>query len=114
MDFSKIKIISALLIGSAFLGFSILANADDLKVSNDSKYDLSFSINNTCSEEFGTLDNHSVKVIPDESFKNACAYNSSNCVVKVYNEASCSGKQIATVAFDTSYGVRELRPTGMT
>lgn len=114
MKFNKIKFISMLLIGSGFLGFSTLASADDLKVSNDSKYDLSFSVNNVCSEEFGVVDNHSVKVISDENFKKVCAYDSNNCVAKVYNGVSCTGKQIGTVAFDTGYGVQGLYPTGIT
>lgn len=78
------------------------ASADDLKVSNDSKYHLSFSVNNVCSEEFGVVKNHSVKVISDKNFKKACAYDPNHCVVKVYNAASCTGKQIGTVVFDAS------------
>ena len=114
MKFNKIKIISMLLIGSSFLGLSTFASADDLKVSNDSKYDLSFSINNTCSKEFGVADNRSVKVISEANFNKACAYNSSSCEAKVYNAPSCMGKQVATVVFDTSYGVQGLYPIEIT
>jgi hypothetical protein len=114
MKFNNSKIISMLLIGLCFLGFSKFANADDLKVSNDSKYNLSFSVNNVCSKDFGVVDNHSVKVISDANFKKACAYNSSNCEAKVYNAASCTGKQVAAIVFDTSYGVQGLYPTGIT
>jgi hypothetical protein len=114
MKFNKIKFISMLIIGSGFLVSSTFANADDLKVSNASKYDLSFSVNNVCSEEFGVVDNHSVKAISDTNFKKACAYDSNNCVAKVYNATSCTGKQIGTVVFDTNYGVQGLHPTGIT
>lgn len=113
MKISKTKIVSLLLFGSGLLGFSTLASADDLKISNNSKYDLSFSINDFCSKEFAGVDNHSVKVISEESFKKACTYNPSDCRAKVYNAAACEGKQIATVVFDTSYGIQGLYPTGI-
>ena len=114
MKISKTKIASLLLVGTSLLGLSTLASADDLKISNDSKYDLSFSINNSCSKEFADVDNHSVKVISEANFKKACAYNSTDCRVKVYDAAACTGKQVATVVFDTSYGVQGLYPSGIT
>ena len=114
MKFNKITIISMLLIGSSFFGFSTFANADNLKISNGSKYDLSFSINNTCSKKFGVVDNRTVKVISEANFNKACAYNASSCEAKVYNAPSCMGKQIATVVFDTKYGVQGLYPRDIT
>lgn len=111
MKCSKTKTIPLFLIGSALLGLSMAASADDLKLSNDSKYDLSFSINNICSQEFGVLDAHSVKIIPEASFKKVCE---SNCDIKVYNSASCAGKQIAMVEFDTKSGVTSLHPIEFT
>ncbi len=114
MKFSKTKIIPLFLIGASFLGLSTSVSADDLKISNDSKYDLSFSINNICSEEFGVIENRSVKLIPEASLKRACVYNSNKCETKVYNSAFCSGKQIGTVEFDTNYGVVGLYPIEFT
>lgn len=114
MKFSKSKIISMFLIGSSLVGISTFASAGDLKISNDSKYDLSFSINNTCSEDFGIIDSQSIKVIPEANFNKACSYNSSRCETTVYNSAYCSGKQIGTVVFDTKYGVQGLYPNEFT
>lgn len=105
MKLNKIKLISALFIGLNFLGLSTFASAKDLKISNDSKYDLSFSINNICSEQFGIVENHSVKVISEANFKKACAYDPNQCEVQVYNAASCAGKKVAAVVFDANNGV---------
>jgi hypothetical protein len=112
MKLNKIKMISLLVIGSSVLGFSALANAEDLKVTNNAAFDVSFSINNACSPEFGDVAKQSVKVISDEDFKKACAYQSSNCEAKIFNAPSCGGEQIGTAAFDASFGVKELTTTG--
>jgi hypothetical protein len=109
MKFIKTKIGFLVLIGSSFLGHSALANAKDLKMSNDSKYQLSFSINNVCSEEFGVLESHSINVIPEKEFAKACAYNPTHCFSKVYNQPNCTGKHFANLGFDTSSGNYYIR-----
>jgi hypothetical protein len=109
------KNISLLLIGSCLIGFSTFANAGDLKISNDSKYELSFGINKVCSTEFGTVDAASITVIPAASLAKACAYNLTSCETKVYDAPSCSGKQVATIIFDTTgWGVESIIPSGIT
>lgn len=111
MLLKKIRLIRSIAIISSLLTMPVLVNAGDLKISNDSKYDLSFSINNTCSEEFGVVSNRTMKVIPERSFNKACEYNQGNCETKVYNATACSGKQVAVVVFNTHYGVQGLYPT---
>lgn len=110
MKLKNIKIISMLIIGSGVLGLSTFARADDLKVSNNLKNDLSFSINKICSNEFGVANHHSIKIISEANFNKACSYNPGSCEAKVYNAPSCMGKQVATVVFDTSYGVQGVYP----
>lgn len=114
MPSKKFKFISMLLISSGFLGLSTYASADDLKISNDSRYNLSFSVNNLCSEDFGVVDSHSVKVVSHTNFNQACAYAPTNCVTKVFSKTACTGEQLATVVFDYRYGVQSLTPTGIT
>ena len=114
MQLSKTKIISLFLIGFGLAGFSAFASADDLKISNDSAYDLSFSINNTCSSEFGVVEARTIQIVSTANFKQVCASSPAACEAKVYNAAACGGAQVATIVFDTSYGVQALKPTGIT
>ncbi len=116
MKFKKLKLLFLCVMGTGFLGLSTLASgADDLIISNGSKNDLSFKIQTNhyvCSEEFGVVNGHSIKVISEANFKKACAHNPSQCVVEVYDTASCTGTQIANLTFNIKYGVIFAVSTG--
>lgn len=86
----------------------LLANASDLKISNGTKSDLSFSINNICSDKFdgfGVIPAETIKMISEKGFNEECNYNPQQCIANVYNRAACKGDKIAEIGFDTSQGV---------
>lgn len=93
---------------ASLLGVSLSANADNLNVSNATKYDLSFAIQDSCSQEFGTVKSRTMKVIPDADFNKACSYKPEACEAKVYDRANCTGEQIATIEFNTKFGVQKI------
>ena len=86
-------------------------NAVNMKISNSSKNNLTFSIENVCSEEIGVVNAHSVKVVPRKRINNACRTNPTNCETQVYDTADCSGNSIATIIFDvTDLGAKAVIP----
>ena len=107
MKFIKSKII--FLVGTCLLGCAIIANAEDLKVSNNSKYDFSFSINNACSRDLGVVGSRTIKIIPEENLNQACAYNLNHCEIMMYKNASCKGKSIVKIVLDTKLGMQSVR-----
>lgn len=80
--------------------FSTIANADNLKLSNETKYNLSFSTNGVCSQTLGDLKKYTVKIINQTSFEDTCQYNPKQCVIEVYNKLDCAGKTVANMVFD--------------
>ena len=86
----------------------LLTNAGDLKISNNSKYDLSFEINHVCANAFGVIPTGTIKVIREKDFNKACEYMPKYCVTNVYSKANCEGSPIAQIGFDTTYGVSYL------
>ena len=94
-----------ILICVSVMSMPLLAHADNLKVANRTNNDLSFKINNTCSDRFGVIPADTIKVISEKTFNKECEYNSSYCVAIVYKKANCKGENFAEVGFDTSYGV---------
>lgn len=84
--------IATILLTSSFIARSALAN--DFNVANQSKYDLSFQVNGTCSQEFGKVYSHTIKNITETTFINACKSNTAPCEVKVYGMDSCQGEPL--------------------
>jgi hypothetical protein len=105
----KLGMIAAVVTG---LLMSTLASADNFKIVNSTSNELSFSINHTCSNEFGSIPAHSNKTIPEANFYSACKDNQHFCVAKVYVDDNCSGKHVATVVFDIDGGLREVLKPG--
>lgn len=81
-------------------GLSSLANAEDLKFANNTKYNLSFSIRNVCSTELGNIDKRTIKIINENLFDEACKHNPSQCLVDVYNNVGCTGAMVGNIIFD--------------
>ncbi|MHB1949470.1 MAG: hypothetical protein ACYCQI_15335 [Gammaproteobacteria bacterium] len=96
----KISKFGTFLITASLIGASTIANADDLKFGNDTKYNLSFSTNGVCSQALGDIEKHTIKIINQTSFEETCKYNPNQCVIDVYKESGCSGKAIANMIFD--------------
>lgn len=74
----------------AFLGFAMpfLANADDLKITNNVNADLSFQVNNVCSNIFKISPNQT-KVISEKDFSKACEANSRECQAIAFLGENC-------------------------
>jgi hypothetical protein len=82
-----------------------------MKISNSSKNKLSFSIDNTCSNEIGVINAHNVKVVSRKSIINACQAAPTHCEAEVYSTENCSGSSIVTLIFDvTGWGVMRIMP----
>lgn len=94
------KITHSILIAAGLLVISTLANADNMKFGNNSKYDLSFSINHVCSKEIGDIPKQTIKIIREAKFAEACKYNPNQCVIEIYKDVGCAGKWTATMIFE--------------
>ena len=98
------KLSKAILCGM-LISVPILANAGDLKIANRTKFDLSFKVNNICSDKFGLVLSDTIKVIAEKDFKHECEANPKVCRTIVYKRPNCEGGSIGEVGFDTNYGV---------
>lgn len=83
----------------------LLAHAGDLKIANRTKFDLSFKINNICSDRFGNVSTDTIKIVVEKDFNKECGYNPKFCRTIVYGKPNCKGENIAGIGFDTSHGV---------
>lgn len=82
----------------------------DMKISNSSKNNLSFGVDNRCSEEIGVINAHAVKVISRERINKLCQQNQSHCVMQAYSTNDCTGASIATLVLDMNRGVISIVP----
>lgn len=105
MKFYKPSVFTSVMLAVSLFSISLLAHAADLSFANDTNVTLTASVNHVCSPQFGVLEQHTLKVIKEESFKEACQYNQSNCYIKIYNTANCTGTHIETMILDTSNGI---------
>lgn len=94
------KTMRSILITAGLLGISTHANADNMKFGNNTKYDLSFSINHVCSKEIGDIPKQTIKIIREAKFAEACQYNPNQCVIEVYKGFGCTGKWTANMIFE--------------
>ncbi len=109
MKLRQSKGIVSMVIGVFLLcSVATLAKASDLKINNNSKYTLSFSVNNVCSNEFGVVEKFSLQIIPEARFNKICKYNPNHCEVGVYTQEKCAGKQVIGLILNTTLGVQSL------
>jgi hypothetical protein len=97
MKIKKLGMIAYAIVGAGLFLLSTIASADNFKMVNSTNNELSFSINHACSGEFGSVEAHSNKTIPEANFYSACKQNPHFCVAKIYTDDNCSGKHVATV-----------------
>lgn len=90
---------------TCLLAAPLVANASDLKIANQTKFNLSFKFNNTCSDAFGVIKSNTIKIISEKDFNNACEDYMRSCFATVYNQANCKGKVVAGIGFNKEYGV---------
>ena len=103
------KLINKILCAS-LIAMPLIANAGHLKITNDSKYDLSFKVDNICSDAFGNVNSKTIKIVSEAAFKKACVVNPNFCVLTVYNKANCKGKNFIGLGFDTETGMSSFIP----
>ncbi len=82
-----------------------IADASDLKIANRTKFDLSFKVNNICSNGFGVIPADTIKMIAEKDFNKACESNSPICHAVVYSAPNCTGENVGGVGFDRNDGV---------
>lgn len=99
MNFKKAGIIASILFSTSLFASPILAKTQDLNISNQTSYTLSFDVNGKCSADFGAVSTYTIKHIPEENFKKACKDNNSPCQVNIHDTENCKGKLIATVSY---------------
>lgn len=102
-----ISLFSITTISFAAPGIAIYDSSLDLKFSNSTKYNLTFSINGSCSNEIGVINRRSIQIIKHDYLNNACDKNLSLCEIQVYPTDNCSGSKIATIVMDFS-GARSI------
>ena len=100
------------IISTSLIAIPLIANAGDLKITNDTNFDLSFKINKLCSDGFGNVNSQTIKIVSESTLKKACAFNPKFCALTVYNKANCGGKDFAKLGLDTRDGVIYIRVGG--
>jgi len=83
-----------------------------LTISNASFKSLSFSIDNTCSENIGIINAMSIKTISRETINNVCQKNPSHCKTYVFQTDNCSGNPISMIVIDINQGVQTIAVYG--
>lgn len=99
MKIKKCMLTASIVLTTSLFAIPALANNNDLSISNHTVYNLSFTVNGRCSNDFGMVHTYSIKTIPKVLFRKACR-NSPICEVIGYTAQKCSGKQIGGVKYD--------------
>lgn len=108
----KLRKIAIVMSVSLFLA-PMLANAGDFKITNHTKQELSFSINDTCSDTFGSVKANDIEIVYEEQLLQACTSDPSNCEVKVHDAANCKGDEVGMILFDIKSGITKINPEGL-
>lgn len=99
MKLSLSRFITALATSACILAIPLQAQAHHLAISNNTPNQLSFSVNNTCSEDFGTVSAYDIKTISEETLNRVCANYASTCEIIGYDEKNCSGKPLGGLRY---------------
>lgn len=92
------KLISALLVTTILYCTSTLANAENVTLSNQSKYALSFNMNNDPTKVTGFISAGSSKTIDEASFKESCVDQNNHCELEIF--MSYPNKELAKIIFE--------------
>ena len=86
----------------------LIANAHPLSIVNNTNSPLSFTVNNQCSEEIGTLNQIEVKTITEEALNKLCLNYTQPCTINAYYGSHCPGETIGGMTYESehSFGVR--------
>lgn len=87
-----------------------ISSASNLNIINETEHTLSFSHLNTCSNDIGSIQPKSTKVISGAIFEELCKDKTSYCSVTVYKETNCQGALAATLTLNTTDGVTGVYP----
>lgn len=102
----------AVILFLSILILSMQANAD-YAVYNNTKTDISFVINQACSQEFGTIQPRDHRILSHHQFFMACEKTPHDCIAQIVRGANCDGKFAATVMFDTDFGLKRILNSGV-
>lgn len=91
------KLIGSLLVMINLYSVSMLAKAEDVTLSNQSKYVLSFNMNNDPTKVTGFIQPGSTQTIDEASFKASCLDQNNSCELEIYLP---NGKEFAKVIFE--------------
>lgn len=97
-------------VSACLLCSPLLAQAHHLAISNHTTFPLTFSVNNVCSKDFGTIDEYEIKTISEEMLNKACANYNAPCEIIGYDGKNCTGKSIGGIrylsehSFEISWG----------
>lgn len=89
----------------SLIAVPFIADAGNLTIVNRTKFDLSFKVNNICSDDFGMIPANKMKIIAEKDFNKACESNPSICSAIVYSAPNCNGENVGEVGFNISNGV---------
>ncbi len=107
MLFNHAKLISAVL-SASLLSVPMIANAT-LSITNNTNFDSTSIINNTCSTALGNkkgvTKRHSSNTVPDSAILLICGRTPDNCVADLRMTADCTGDSIATLVFSITSGI---------
>jgi hypothetical protein len=92
------KLIGSLLVTTMVYGISTLANAEDVTLSNQSKYALSFNMNNDPTKVTGVISAGSTQTIDEASFKEFCVNQSNHCELEIF--MPYPNKELAKIIFE--------------
>jgi hypothetical protein len=84
--------------GIGLLAFTQLAEAHPLTINNHTTSPISFSVNNRCAKEFGTVHEFEVVTISAGTLKEVCA-SSSVCEISGYKAERCRGQEIGGIRY---------------
>lgn len=94
--------IGLIILGIAGISIAVPNSTEGLKVSNSSKSNLFFKINNICYRDNIKINHHSIEIIPREKINNSCQASPTRCRVDIYLDKSCRNNLIVTLTIDTT------------
>lgn len=80
-----------------------LANAHPLSIVNNTKSPISFTVNNKCAEEIGTINEVQVKNITEEVLNKLCSNYTQPCTITAHYGSQCVGDPIGGVMYNTEH-----------
>lgn len=101
----KYKQKNLLAASAIFLMLPAIGYADNFTIENHTKHNLTFKVNDVCSNEIGVINSHTSRNTPEVIMKQLCKDNASNCQAKIFRSNDCSSRYLATVGFNLVSGI---------